>query len=62
MESFFSTLKTECIQDKIYLARILAERKIKFLLCKLGLLWRFTVLLVLARTVNLFGLFKITVR
>jgi len=28
MESFFSTLKTECIQDKIYLARVLAKREI----------------------------------
>jgi Transposase and inactivated derivatives len=28
MESFFSTLKTECIRDKIYLARILAKREI----------------------------------
>lgn len=28
MESFFSTLKTECTQDKIYLARILAQREI----------------------------------
>jgi putative transposase len=28
MESFFSTLKTECIQEKIYLARILAKREI----------------------------------
>ncbi|TCL64813.1 integrase-like protein, partial [Hydrogenispora ethanolica] len=28
MESFFSTLKTECIQDKIYLSRVLAKREI----------------------------------
>lgn len=28
MESFFSTLKTECIQDKVYLARVLAKREI----------------------------------
>lgn len=28
MESFFSTLKTECIHDKTYLARILAKREI----------------------------------
>lgn len=27
-ESFFSTQKTECIRDKIYLARILAKREV----------------------------------